>query len=32
MTAIYNNGGWIQEEDTPDVEVIFPCLKNEGWV
>jgi uncharacterized membrane protein YkgB len=32
MTAIYNNGGWIEEELTPDVEVIFPCLKNEGWV
>ena len=29
MTAIYNNGGWIEEELTPDVEVIFPCLKNE---
>jgi hypothetical protein len=32
MTAIYNNGGWVEEELTPDVEVIFPCLKNEDWV
>jgi hypothetical protein len=32
MTAIYNNGGWIEEELTPDVEVIFPCLKNEKFI
>ena len=32
MTAIYNNGGWIEEELTPDVEVIFPCLKNEDFI
>ncbi len=32
ITAIYNNGGWITDEHTPDVEVIFPCLKNEGLV
>jgi len=32
MTAIYNNGGWIEEELTPDVEVIFPCLKNEEFI
>jgi hypothetical protein len=32
MTAIYNNGGWIEDELTPDVEVIFPCLKNEDFI
>ena len=32
ITAIYNNGGWITDEDTPDVEVVFPCLKNEGLI
>ena len=32
MTAIYNNDGWIEDELTPDVQVIFPCLKNEGLV
>jgi hypothetical protein len=32
MTAIYNNGGWIEDELTPDVEVIFPCLKNEEFI
>jgi hypothetical protein len=32
ITAIYNNGGWVTDEHTPDVEVIFPCLKNEGLV
>jgi len=32
MTAIYNNGGWVEDELTPDVEVIFPCLKNEELI
>lgn len=32
MTAIYNNGGWVTDEYTPEVEVVFPCLKNEGLV
>ena len=32
LTAIYNNGGWVEDEFTADVEVIFPCLKNEGLV
>jgi hypothetical protein len=32
ITAIYNNDGWITDEDTPDVEVVFPCLKNEGLI
>ena len=32
LTAIYNNGGWVEERLSPDVEVIFPCLKNEGLV
>ena len=32
ITAIYNNGGWVTDEHTSDVEVIFPCLKNEGLI
>jgi hypothetical protein len=32
LTAIYNNGGWVEERLSEDVEVIFPCLKNEGWI
>ena len=32
MTAIYNNGGWVEDEYTDDVEVIFPCIKNEELV
>jgi hypothetical protein len=32
ITAIYNNGGWVTNEYTDEVEVVFPCLKNEGWV
>ena len=32
MTAIYNNGGWVEDEYSEDVEVIFPCIKNEELV
>jgi hypothetical protein len=32
ITAIHNNGGWVTNEYTDEVEVVFPCLKNEGWV
>ena len=31
-TAIYNNGGWIENEFEELEEVVFPCLKNEGLV
>ena len=32
ITAIYNNGGWVENEYEELEEVIFPCLKNEGLV
>ena len=32
MTAIYNNGGWVENEYEQDVEVIFPCIKNEEQI
>ena len=32
MTAIYNNGGWIENEYEETEQVIFPCLKNEGLI
>ena len=32
ITAIYNNGGWVENEDTDMVEVVFPCTKNEGYI
>lgn len=32
LTAIYNNGGWEEINELGEVEVIFPCLKNEGLV
>ena len=32
LTAIYNNGGWVEERLSDDVEIIFPCLKNEGFI
>lgn len=32
MTAIYNNGGWVENEYEETEQVIFPCLKNEGLV
>jgi hypothetical protein len=32
ITAIYNNGGWVENEFEDLEEVVFPCLKNEGQV
>lgn len=32
ITAIYNNGGWVENEYEELEEVVFPCLKNEGLV
>ena len=32
ITAIYNNGGWVENEYEELEEVIFPCLKNKGQV
>ena len=32
LTAIYNNGGWENINELGEVEVLFPCLKNEGLV
>jgi hypothetical protein len=32
LTAIYNNGGWENINELGEVEIIFPCLKNEGLV
>lgn len=32
LTAIYNNGGWEEINELGEVEVIFPCLKNQGLV
>ena len=32
ITAIYNNGGWVENEYEELEEVVFPCLKNEGQI
>ena len=32
ITAIYNNGGWVENEYEELEEVIFPCLKNEEQI
>lgn len=32
ITAIYNNGGWVENEYEENEQVIFPCLKNEGLI
>ena len=32
LTAIYNNGGWENINELGEVEIIFPCLKNEGLI
>jgi hypothetical protein len=32
LTAIYNNGGWENINELGEVEILFPCLKNEGLV
>ena len=32
LTAIYNNGGWVEERLSPDVEVVFRCVKNEDFI
>ena len=32
LTAIYNNGGWENINELGEVEIMFPCLKNEGLV
>ena len=32
LTAIYNNGGWENINELGEVEVMFPCLKNEGLI
>jgi len=32
ITAIYNNGGWVENEYEELEEVVFPCLKNEEQI
>ena len=32
LTAIYNNGGWENINELGEVEIMFPCLKNEGLI
>ena len=32
LTAIYNNGGWENINELGEVEIVFPCLKNEGLI
>lgn len=32
ITAIYNNGGWVENEYELYEEVIFPCLKNDKYI
>ncbi len=32
LTAIYNNGGWENINEFGEIEVVFPCLKNEGLI
>ncbi len=32
LTAIYNNGGWENINELGEVEIIFPCLKNQGLI
>ena len=32
ITAIYNNGGWVENEYEELEEVVFPCLKNEDYI
>lgn len=32
ITAIYNNGGWEEYDANGEVSVVFPCLKNEGYI
>lgn len=32
ITAIYNLGGWEEYDANGEVSVVFPCLKNEGYI
>jgi hypothetical protein len=32
ITAIYNNGGWVENEFEELEEVVFPCVKNDKLI